>query len=149
VIGDGEHRTRLEEYAKNLGVSQKTRFWGRISNHLLPDFYAAADLFVAPSVEAQSGDTEGQGVVFLEAFATRLCVVTTRVGGISEVVQDGYTGVLVEPRNPQQLATTMEKLLGNERLRAELAENAFAKVKKYYDWDKIAKDFEDFYRAVV
>lgn len=149
VIGDGERRTRLEEYAKNLGVSQKTRFWGHISNYLLPDFYAAADLFVAPSIEAVSGDTEGQGVVFLEAFAARVCVLATHVGGISEVIEDGHTGILVEPRNPQQLATTMEKLLGNERLRAELAENAFAKVKKYYEWDKIAKDFEDLYRAVV
>ena len=148
VVGDGESRTRLQRYAEALGIGEKVRFWGRISNQLLPDFYAAGDLFVAPSIEATSGDTEGQGVVLLEAFAARLCVLATHVGGISEVVEDGHTGILVEPRNPQQLATAMEKLLGNKRLRAELAENAFAKVKNY-DWEKITKDFEDLYRAVL
>lgn len=149
VVGDGESRTRLQRYAETLGIGDKVRFWGQISNQRLPDFYAAGDLFVAPSIEASSGDTEGQGVVFLEAFAARLCVIATRVGGISEVVEDGCTGILVEPRNPQQLAIATETLLGNERLRSQLAENAFAKVKKYYDWQKIAVDFENLYRDKI
>ncbi|NIM21238.1 MAG: glycosyltransferase, partial [Candidatus Latescibacteria bacterium] len=71
---------------------------------------AAADLFVAPSVEGAWGETEGQGVVLLEAFAAHLCVVATRVGGIGEVITDGITGILVEPSNPHQLATVMSKL---------------------------------------
>lgn len=144
VLGDGPYQIELQQYAETLGMSGKVRFWGSISNHLLPDFYAAADLFVAPS-----GDSEGLGVVLLEAFAARLCVIATRVGGISEVVEDGCTGILVEPRNPQQLAITMEKLLSNERLRAEMAENAFARVKRYYDWMKIASDFEELYRGLI
>ncbi len=148
VIGDGERRTRLEEYAKKLGVSQKTRFWGRMSNHLLPDFYAAADLFVAPSIEAVSGDTEGQGVVFLEAFAARLCVLATHVGGIGEVVEDGQTGVLVKPRNPEQLSAAMAKLLSDRQLREKLANNAFARVKNY-GWEKVAAGFESLYRDII
>ena len=149
IIGDGEWRTRLQQYAETLGIREKTRFWGQISNHRLPDFYAAADLFVAPSIEAASGDTEGQGIVLLEAYASRLCVLSTRVGGISEVVEDGSTGILVEPRNPHQLADAMAKLLGDSRLRDELADNAFIKVKQRYDLQKIAKEFEDLYRALL
>lgn len=149
VVGDGECRTRLQKYAESLGISDKTRFWGHISNHLLPNFYAAADLFVVPSIETASGDTEGQGVVLLEAFAARLCVVATRIGGISEVVTEGVTGILVQPQNPQQLAAAMENLLRNGTLRTELAENAYAKVDRYYGWEKIAKELEDLYRSII
>ena len=149
VVGDGENYSRLHKQAEDLGIIYKVHFWGEISNHLLPDFYAAADLFVAPSIEAAWGDTEGQGVVLLEAFAARLCVIATRVGGIGEVVANGSTGVLIEPHNFLELAAAMESLLGNQRLRARLAENAFAKVKKHYSWQKIARDFEDLYRKIT
>lgn len=149
VVGDGQERSRLERYAQALGINGKVRFWGFISNDLLPNFYAAADLFVLPSMETESQGAEGQGVVLLEAFAARLCVVATRAGGIREVVEDGYTGILVEPRNPRQLAIAVEKLLDNEQLRAEMAENAFARVKKYYGWEKIATAFESLYHNLL
>jgi len=149
IVGDGEYRIRLQQQVDTLGISQKTRFWGRISNHLLPDFYAAGDLLVVPSIEAASGDTEGQGVVILEAFAARLCVLATHVGGISDVVDDGDTGVMVEAREPKQLAEAMAKLLSDSGRRDMLANNAFAKVNRCYDWEKIAHDFENLYRAVL
>ncbi len=149
VVGDGEYRIRLQQQADTLGISQKTRFWGRISNHLLPDFYAAGDLLVVPSIEAASGDTEGQGVVILEAFAARLCVLATRVGGINDVVDDGDTGVMVEAREPKHLAEAMVKLLYDGGRRHMLANNAFAKVNRCYDWEKIAHEFENLYRAVL
>lgn len=144
VVGDGHYRTALERYAHHLAISEKVRFWGQISNDLLPDFYAAADLLVAPS-----GDAEGQGVVLTEAFTARLCVLATRAGGISEVVEDGYSGVLVQPHNPQQLAAAMQNLLNNKKLREELGANAFAKATKNYDWEKIAQEFAGLYRAVL
>jgi len=148
IVGDGEERDGLRAYATRVGIGQKVRFWGSISNHLLPDFYAAADLFVAPSVQAESGDTEGQGVVLLEAFAAQLCVLATRVGGISEVVTDGMTGVLVEPRDPKRLAAAMERLLCEKSLRMRLAENARVMVNQGYGWEKIAAQFEALYRRV-
>lgn len=148
VVGEGELRDGLRKYATSMDIDQKVRFWGGISNHLLPDLYAAGDLFVAPSIEAESGDTEGQGVVLLEAFAARVCVLATRVGGIAEVVTDGATGVLVEPHHPKQLAVAMEKLLGDRFLRNRLAENAFQTVKQEYGWEKIAAQFEELYCKV-
>ena len=149
IIGDGERRTRLQHYAESLDVAEKTRFWGQISNHCLPDYYASSDLLVVPSIEGPSGDTEGQGVVMLEAFAARLCVLATSVGGIREVVENGLTGVLVEPHNPQQLADAMTRLLKDKNLRKELAERAYVKVKHQYDWRRIVQDFENLYRSVL
>lgn len=149
IIGDGDQRSQLEQTTKDLGLALKVRFWGAISNQRLPQFYAAADLFVAPSVEAASGDTEGQGVVILEAFAGRACVLTTRVGGIEAVVRDNVTGALVPPNRPPELALAMEKLLNDPDLRARLVENAFREVKERYDWKRIAGEFESLYRKLA
>jgi glycosyltransferase involved in cell wall biosynthesis len=143
VVGDGQDRGKLQQYSETLSLKEKVRFWGSISNDLLPDFYAAADLLVVPS------DTEGQGVVLTEAFAARLCVLATEVGGITEVIEDGRTGMLVQPHNPQQLVSAIEKLLSNGRLREKLAENAFAIVKNNYDGEKIAMQFEALYREIL
>jgi glycosyltransferase involved in cell wall biosynthesis len=147
IVGQGAEHDRLHAFATRLGIHPKVRFWGAVSNHRLPDFYAAADLFVAPSIRAESGDTEGQGVVLLEAFAARCCVLSTRVGGIAEVITDGATGLLVEPNAPRQLAGAMESLLGNASLRNRLAGNAFQRVNGY-GWQKIAAAFEALYRKV-
>ena len=149
IVGDGDQRSQLEQTANDLGLAEKVRFWGAISNQRLPQFYAAADLFVAPSIEAGSGDTEGQGVVILEAFAGRACVLTTRVGGIEAVVCDNVTGVLVPPNRPRDLALAMEKLLNDPDLRARLVKNAFTEVKERYDWKRIAGEFESLYRTLA
>jgi teichuronic acid biosynthesis glycosyltransferase TuaC len=149
IVGDGEQRSQLEQTTKDLGLAQKVRFWGAISNQRLPQFYAAADLLIAPSIEAASGDTEGQGVVILEAFAGRACVLTTRVGGIDAVVQDNVTGTLVSPNQPQDLALAVENLLADPVLRARLVENAFREVKQRYDWKRIAGEFESLYRTLA
>jgi glycosyltransferase involved in cell wall biosynthesis len=148
IIGDGDESVSLQKYAVRIGAGAKIRFWGTISNSLLPDFYSAADLLAVPSIEAESGDTEGLGVVLLEAFAAKTCVLATRVGGIGEVVQDGLTGVLAAPHDPKQLASAMERLLSDDSLRAKLAKNAFAKVGDY-GWEKIAERFEDLYRQTA
>lgn len=144
IVGDGQDRGRLEQQAQTLGIDGKVRFWGHISNDLLPDFYAAADLFVVPS-----GSVEGQGVVLTEAFAARVCVLATRAGGIEEVLEDGITGVLVPPRQPQQLAHAIADLLSDRALRKRLAENALARVNRLYDIEKTAKEFELLYQAVI
>jgi glycosyltransferase involved in cell wall biosynthesis len=149
IVGSGEQETALKAQSRELGLSDRTTFWGKIPNSELPDFYAAADLFVGPSVMATSGDTEGQGVVFLEAFAARLCVLATRIGGISEVVESGKTGLLVEPRNPGQLADIIAKLLNDQDLRARLTSNAFEIVVAEYDWNNIAGSFEEIYRCAL
>jgi glycosyltransferase involved in cell wall biosynthesis len=149
IVGDGDQRLALEHNARQLGIEKKVRFWGTISNRRLPDFYAAADLFVAPSIEAASGDTEGQGVVILEAFAARACVLTTRVGGIDRVVRDSVTGFLVAPNRPQDIALAIENLLNHPDLCTQVVENAFKEVKASYDWKRIAGEFESLYRMLA
>ena len=142
IVGDGEEHSKLLAYAKHLDISNNVRFWGPVKNDRLPDFYAAADLVVAPS-----SDAEGQGVVLLEAFAAGTCVLATRAGGIKDVVTDGLTGILVEPRNSKQLCAAMAQLLTDEPLRMRLAEAASCQVKEY-SWETIAEKFAILYRTL-
>jgi len=149
IIGEGDLRSTLEKTAVDCAIDQQVRFWGVVRNQDLPDYYAAADLFIAPSIEARSGDTEGQGVVLLEAFAARLCVIATRCGGIDAVVRDQHTGILVPPNDPKRIAAAIETLITDTALRTRLADNAFAEVRERYDWQYIAGEFDKLYRELV
>jgi teichuronic acid biosynthesis glycosyltransferase TuaC len=145
IVGTGKQENTLRMLASQLGAINQTRFWGNVPHSQLPDFYAAADLFVGPSLVTASGESEGQGIVFLEAFAARLCVVATDIGGIKEVVEDGKTGMLVKPRSPEALAKKMSLLLHDSVLRTKLISGAYKKAVQYYDWEQIARKFVDLY----
>jgi len=148
VIGDGDQKAPLQKSAVTFGIRERVTFFGALSHHCLPDFYAAADIVVVPSSDGNSGATEGQSVVVLEAFAAQTCVLATRVGGISSMVRDGITGVLVEPNSPSALGQALELLLSNPGLRARLAATGFVELKACYSWSHIAEEFVQIYRQV-
>ena len=148
IVGDGEQREQLERAAQTLGIGEKVRFFGTVNQQHMPEFYAAADLVAVPSKVGSSGETEGQAVVVLEAFAARACVVATATGGIPSMVRDHVTGVLVEPANPRALASALEQLLELPALRQQLAKAAFTEVSEQYGWPNIAAGFAKLYREI-
>jgi colanic acid/amylovoran biosynthesis glycosyltransferase len=109
VIGDGPLRTRYEAQAAALGI--RCRFLGTQPNSAVKDWMALAAVFCVPSVVAASGDAEGFGIVFIEAQAMGLPVVSTRSGGIPEAVRHGETGLLVKEGDPHGLAQAILRLL--------------------------------------
>lgn len=144
IIGDGAERDRLELLAKELQIADKVIFHGKLPNSSLPDYYAAADLFIAPSITDYKGDTEGQGVILLEGMASGTAVISTFTGGISEIIEHKKNGYLVEPNNPQQLADSIAELILDERLRQRLAETGRLAAQTY-DWQLISEKFENLY----
>lgn len=145
IIGDGDQKSLLANLARSLGIQDSVSFLGQIDNDSLPDYYAAADLFVGPSTTTDYGDTEGQGIVFAEAAASHLCVLATNSGGIPEVIIDGKTGILVPPDNIDELNSQMTRLLSDKDLRDTLANNAFRNVSRKFSWNTIADQFRDLY----
>ncbi len=147
VVGDGDEKQALEGLVENLGLSDLVRFLGIQSNEHLPDIYAGADLFVLPSIEDRKGDTEGQGVVLLEAMAGGVPIIASQVGGVGEVIDHGVTGWLVKPSDPVVLGDRISECLNSPHLRAGVRKSAKSNVMSY-DWPVIAQRFVELYENV-
>lgn len=148
IVGDGPERNSLEALTKKLGLGRNVIFAGKISSNNLPEFYSSADLLVGPSIITESGDTEGLGVVFLEALASGTCVIGSDVGGIPDIIEHNKTGLLVRQKDSKQLAAAISRLLLNAKLRKRLALNGQRKVKKIYSWNLIGKKFNEIFMQV-
>jgi len=144
IVGDGAERKTLETQAHSLGIADRIIFFGRLPNAQLPDYYASADIFIAPSIADALGDTEGQGVILLEAMASETAVISTKTGGISEIVNHGKSGILLNPAQPEALKQAIEQLLNDSELRAALAREGKHSVQAY-DWKIIGSRFSALY----
>ncbi|MDH5683538.1 MAG: glycosyltransferase family 4 protein, partial [candidate division WOR-3 bacterium] len=101
------------------------------------EFYRNCDVFVLPAIVDSKGDTEGLGVVLLEAMSYKKPVIGTNLGGIIDIIKDGKTGLLVEEKNPELLAQAISRILGNESFAQQLAENGYNYARGQYGWDVI------------
>lgn len=149
IIGDGGQKEYLVRLSHELNIHEYVSFIGRIDNDVLPNYYAAADLFVGPSTTGDYGDTEGQGIIFSEAAASHLCVLATNSGGIPEVVNHGETGYLVPPGDFNKLSEAIVELLSDDTLRESLTDNAYNKVCRDFSWKIIANKYKDLYFSIL
>ncbi|MHA8113306.1 glycosyltransferase [Kosakonia cowanii] len=131
IAGKGYLRPDLEELTKQLGLTDKVRFLGWVENNEVPDLLNTFDIYVAPS----SLDSESFGVAIVEASACELPVIVTRVGGLPEVVNDGYTGFVVEPDSVESLSKAIETLMSDQKKRIQMGKAGRENVIKKYEWD--------------
>jgi len=138
VIGIGEDREYLRELASELGVSERVHFLGHVAPDDLPRWYNAADVVTMPNREID-GDTEGFGMVFLEAAACARPTVAGLAGGTGAAVIDDVTGVRVDGASTQAIADALGRLLGNPALAEELGENGYARALRDFSWQQVAE----------
>ncbi|MFH1314551.1 MAG: glycosyltransferase family 4 protein [Candidatus Eisenbacteria bacterium] len=149
LVGTGDLEGELRHLAGDLGVEQHIRFDGVVSNEELNRRYREADVFVLPSIVDSKGDTEGLGVVLIEALAYNTPVIASRVGGIIDIVKHRETGMLVPEKDPAALAAAVVEVLTNDELALRLAEDGNKFIKEKYDWDKLADQLRDIYEQVL
>ena len=147
IIGDGSERKALEQLCQSLGLDNQVTFWGKLANQQLPDYYAATDIFIAPSIRDSSGDTEGQGVTLVEAMASGTAIISTDTGGISEVIEHNHTGILVAPQSPLALKSAIIQLLEDNKLREQMAEQG-KHAAQNYAWSQVGRSFQALYNQV-
>jgi glycosyltransferase involved in cell wall biosynthesis len=137
VVGDGERRAELEARAAALGLGARVRFLGWRAD--LPRVYADLD------VVALSSLNEGSPVALIEAMAAERAVVSTRVGGVGDVVAHDRTGWLVASRDSQALAGAIGALLADPARRAALGDAARASVHPAYGMNRLVADIDRLY----
>jgi len=141
IVGDGPERDRLKEEVRRLGLSGNVIFVGKVAEDKLLRLYEISDVFVLPAIVDSDGNTEGLGVVLLEAMSTQKPVVASRVGGIPEVVVHKQTGILVEPGNPDELARAITYLLKNDQISVKMGRKGRQRAEQIFDWNLIASSF--------
>ncbi|OHB78894.1 MAG: hypothetical protein A2V98_01580 [Planctomycetes bacterium RBG_16_64_12] len=132
-VGDGPDLSRLRRHVEQIGLADRVAFHGRKTRQEIIELLGGADVLAAPSVPTRDGRREGIPVVLIEAMASGVPVVASRLSGIPELVEDGVNGLLVPPRDAQALAETLARLADDPVLRRELAEAARRRVEHDFD----------------
>ena len=149
IIGFGPQKTKLEKQIRELNLTSSVFLTDGKTGKELRDWFATADIFIGPSIITPDGDTEGQGVVFLESMASGTPVIASNVGGIKDVVRDGFSGLLVPQRNPQAIADKVLTLAKDQDLREQLIQNALELVRADYSWEQSGRNFLKIYQQCI
>lgn len=141
IVGGGPLEQSLRALSAELGVADRVRFIGWVSNDRLGAFYAAATVVCVPSIRDASGETEGTPVVLMEALASSALVVASRSSGIGDVIVHGQNGWLVAPGDADALARTIEQAIAvPPAARAQIAASAQATATRH-SWPNVAAQF--------
>ena len=141
IVGDGPERASLETAARASGQNDRITFAGQVNN--VQPFYAAADVFVLPSL------SEGSPNVLLEAMAAEVPIVATAVGGVTEIVSNEESALLVAPKNPPALATAIDRVLQDSALARRLTTVASAVVAREHSPEAYARSLISLYEEVI
>jgi sugar transferase (PEP-CTERM/EpsH1 system associated) len=141
IVGDGPLRSGLENMAVNLGIKNNVIFSGFRDD--IAGIMRAIDLFVLPSL------WEGLPLTILEAMAAKKPVIATKVGGVAEIVEDGITGVLVKPRDPNALAGAIIKLISDNQLREKMGDAGWRNFNEHFNAERMVRETEILYEMLI
>lgn len=143
LIGSGKDQTKLSLEAEKLKISRNVVFLGEKKHSEIPSYCNAADIFVLPSF------SEGRPNVILETMASGTPIISTKVGGIPELIEDNRNGFLVVPGNPNDLRNKIELLLKNPTLAKKFTDNGFLYLKKNnLTWSSTSEKYLDIYKKI-
>jgi glycosyltransferase involved in cell wall biosynthesis len=145
LAGKGEMQEQLQARVNELGLTSSVQILGRVDHEKVPALIRSFDVMVMPSVY----ESETFGVAAIEASASGVPVVASRVGGVPEAVIDGKTGLLVPPRDVDALAEACVRLIDDAPLRREMGLAGRRFVERYYSWPENTRLMGEVYRAAV
>lgn len=142
VLGVGSLESELKSLTKKLNLENRVKFLGFVDHKSAPAYLQSADIFIRPSL------SEGMGNSFIEAMAAGIPVIATPVGGITDFLIDGQTGIFCKVKNPESIAEQVKKLMSDKNLVETITSNAKEMVKQKYDWNLIADSMKGVFERV-
>jgi len=149
IVGEGEEERRLKRLIRKSGLRKRVRLRGHVRHDKLTDLLRSADIFCLPSLTTKEGNQEGIPNSIKEAMATGLPIVSTKHGGIPELVENGKEGYLVPEKDVNRLAKKLNALIERPGLREEMGRNGRAKVERRFDAVKQVKRLEGIYHRLL
>jgi glycosyltransferase involved in cell wall biosynthesis len=149
VVGDGPEHERLQARAERLGLGGRAVFHGFVAKEELERRLRTCDALVLPAVVDAKGDTEGLGVVLIEAMSYARPVIASAAGGIVDIVRDGRSGFLVPPGDASALANAISRLMEDPARARALGLAGREDVEANFSWDVIADRLAEIYRRVA
>lgn len=143
---EGPNRTSMTEYCKSLipkNFHKNIIFYGLLSNEEVNRKMREASILVLPSFY------EAFGIVLVEAMLKEVAVISTNVGGIPEIIENGETGILINPGDFKGLANAIIKLIENVEFRKKMVEKAKVKAIEKYSTINGIRNFENFYNDII
>lgn len=142
IIGTGNEHNKLRNLAKKLGLTNKVKFMGDISEEVMPEYYSKCTIFVLPSTER----SEAFGISQLEAMASGKPIVSTNIPtGVPWINQNNTTGIIIPPKNSTAISEAINKLLANEELRNKLGNSGRDRVEKFFSKEKMLDELSRLY----
>lgn len=143
IVGGGSLEEELKNLVKQLSIDERTLFTGKVPFSEVPKYHNMITISVSVS------DSESFGVSVVESMACEKPVVVSNVGGLPEVVEENITGFIVPPKNIQETAKAIEKLILNKQLREQMGKSGRERVKKLFDWKKNVKQMMELYQEIL
>jgi len=148
IAGDGPIRKNIEEIVKRKGLETRVHVLGQVNNNALLTLYSTADIFVQPNIPVKN-DMEGFGLVVLEAGASGLPVVASRIEGLIDAISEGDNGELLTPCNVDEYVKHINMLVRDPVSRHAKGQSALNYVRQYFTWKVIAERYLNvFYEAL-
>lgn len=146
IGGKGELLEYYIKKTKEMNIQDNVEFLGFLSDEEVIQYFATSELFVLPSISSLQ---EGFGIVVLEALSCMTPIVSTSIVGVSDDVIRTNSGIIVEPKNVEQLSDAMIKILSNKELQLTMGKNGRALVKDKYEWKQIAQSIHNLYEELL
>lgn len=149
IAGGGEQWFLLQDMVAKYNLQDRVSTPGRYLQEEIRDYLNEADVFVLPCITAKNGDIDGIPVALMEAMAMQVPVISTTVSGVPELIEDGVSGLLVEERNPEQLANAIERIFDDHDFAVTLGENGRDKVSQAFNLDLISHQLVDLFDSFL
>ncbi len=149
IVGSGPLESKLTELIHDLDLEDEVEIVKNVTDEELLTTYNSADLFVLPSIVDSQGNTEGLGVVLLEAMACGLPVIGSNVGGILDIIEDGVTGFLTQPKDILGLQKLIECLINYLDKRDTIAIQGYEAVKLKFNCERLSNQYLTIYEGLI